>query len=135
MRVFLDTNVLASGFATRGMCADVVREVISSHELLLSEDTLQELERALKVKFKVSTVVIDEILNMLREIAEMALPEPITEIAIRDSKDVPILSSAINGDANVFVTGDKEVLGLRKIGRLRILSPRDFWETIKSGQQ
>ena len=31
MKVFLDTNVLASAAATRGLCADVLREVFASH--------------------------------------------------------------------------------------------------------
>ena len=28
MKVFLDTNVLVSGFATRWLCADVIRQVL-----------------------------------------------------------------------------------------------------------
>ena len=30
MKVFLDINVLASAFATRGLSSDVLREVVSS---------------------------------------------------------------------------------------------------------
>ena len=45
MRVFLDTNVLASAAATRGLCADVLREVLTSHELLTSAQVLSELKR------------------------------------------------------------------------------------------
>ncbi len=40
MRVFLDTNVLVSAVATRGLCADVLREVLLSHQLLVSADLL-----------------------------------------------------------------------------------------------
>lgn len=32
MRVFLDTNVLVSAFATRGLSADVFRLVLAEHE-------------------------------------------------------------------------------------------------------
>ena len=32
MRVFLDTNVQVSAFATRGLCADVLRLVLAEHE-------------------------------------------------------------------------------------------------------
>ena len=34
VRVFLDTNVLVAAFATRGLCADVVRTVLAEHELV-----------------------------------------------------------------------------------------------------
>jgi putative PIN family toxin of toxin-antitoxin system len=135
MKVFLDTNVLAGGFGARGICADVIREVFSSHDLILSEGVLQELEKALRTKFKVPTPLSKEILDMLREDARMTSSKPLTSIAIKDSKDIPILSSAINGQADIFITGDKELLNLEKVGTVRILSPRGFWETIKSGQQ
>ena len=37
MRVFLDTNVLAGAAAARGLCADVLRELFASHELIISD--------------------------------------------------------------------------------------------------
>ena len=42
MRVFLDTNVLLSAFAARGLCADVFRTVLAEHELITSEFVLGE---------------------------------------------------------------------------------------------
>jgi len=45
MRVFLDTNVLVSGFATRGLSADVVRLLSAKHELLTGEVVLKETRR------------------------------------------------------------------------------------------
>ncbi len=40
MKVFLDTNVLASAAVTRGLCSDVLREVFASHDLFISEQVL-----------------------------------------------------------------------------------------------
>jgi hypothetical protein len=37
VKVFLDTNVLVSGFAARGLCADVMRLVLAEHELIMGE--------------------------------------------------------------------------------------------------
>ena len=48
---FLDTNVLASAAATRGLCADVLREVLTSYELVTFAQVLNELERVLRTKF------------------------------------------------------------------------------------
>jgi len=47
VRVFLDTNVLVSAFATRGVCADLVRFVLAEHTLVTSEVVLRELRRVL----------------------------------------------------------------------------------------
>ncbi len=44
MRVFLDTNVLVSAVATRGLCADVLRETLVSHQLVVSAPLIAELK-------------------------------------------------------------------------------------------
>ena len=54
MRVFLDTNVLAAGFATRGLCSDLIREVLENHEWVCSDAILTELQRILTKKFRVT---------------------------------------------------------------------------------
>ena len=135
MRVFLDTNVLASAAATRGLCADVLREVLTSHELLTSEQVLSELERVLRTKFDVPRDLIDDFMGLMREDTVLAKPGPLLDIEIDDKDDVPILSAAISAAADVFVTGDKEILDLGQIGRLTILSPRQFWEKLKDQRQ
>ena len=53
---------------------------------------------------------------------------PLGDIPLPDPADVAIVSSALNADADVLVTGDKEIIDLRKVGRLKILTPRQFWE-------
>jgi predicted nucleic acid-binding protein len=53
MKVFLDTNVLASAAATRGLCADGLRQVFASHQLFISDQVLNELNRVLRFKFGV----------------------------------------------------------------------------------
>jgi predicted nucleic acid-binding protein len=53
LRVFLDTNVLVSAFASRGICADLLRYVLVEHDLLVGEVVLVELERVLLGRIKV----------------------------------------------------------------------------------
>jgi len=132
MRIFLDTNVLVSATATRGLCADILREVLALHELVVSSPLFDELERVLSRKFGLSDDLISEVIEFLREDTILSNPGKLFNIRINDQDDVIILSSALNGRAEVFVTGDKEVLRLRKIGGLEILSPREFWERLKA---
>jgi len=132
VRVFLDTNVLASAAATRGLCADVLREVFASHELLTSAQVLRELRRVLRSKFGVDQDLVDDFISLMRQDTVLARPGEPPGVEIQDQDDVPILSAAISAGADAFVTGDKELLAIGRIEKLAILSPRQFWEKLKS---
>jgi len=132
MKVFLDTNVLVSALATRGLCADVLRQVLASHQLIISAPLLTELERVLREKLSVPDNLIAELVEILQQDAHASTPINLTDIDILDRDDVLILSSALSGKADLLVTGDKELLELGKVQNLEIVSPRMFWERLKA---
>ncbi len=132
MRVFLDTNVLASAAATRGLCSDLFREVLASHELIISRQVLSELRRVLKSQFRAPQDLIDDFSELLSEDTEIAKPGDPLKVNIKDKDDLPILSAAIAAKAEVFVTGDKEILDLGQVQQMKIMSPRQFWEALKN---
>ena len=133
--MFLDTNVLASAAATRGLCADVLREVLTSHELLISAQVLSELQRVLATKFGAAQDLIDDFILLMRQDTVLAQPGQPPKVKIKDQGDLPILSAAISAKAEIFVTGDKEILDIGQIENLTILSPRQFWEKLKAQPQ
>lgn len=135
MRVFLDTNVLASAAATRGLCADVLRQVFASHQLFISQQVLNELKGVLRFKFSVSQDLIDDFIWLLQQGTVIAQPIHIPKVELQDRDDLAILGAAIAAGAEVLVTGDKELLVLGHIEDLEILSPRQFWEKLKVQQQ
>ena len=130
MKVFLDTNVLVSAMATRGLCADVLRETLTSHQLVVSAPLFNELRRVLRQKLQIPGELIDDAIGILQRDAHFATPSAILDIKIRDKDDLKILSSALNGNADLLVTGDKELLNLGKIEDMEIVSPRGFWKRI-----
>jgi putative PIN family toxin of toxin-antitoxin system len=132
VRVFLDTNVLASAAATRGLCSDVLREVLTSHELVTSPQVLSELKRILRTKFGVAQDLIDDFIWLIQQETVLAQPGPLPPVEIDDQDDLPILSAAISGRADAFVTGDKELLHLSEVENLAMLSPRQFWDKLKA---
>ena len=132
MKVFLDTNVLASAFATRGLCSDVLREVFASHDLYTSIEVLKELRGVLKNKFGFPENLIKKIFLLLQREANMAYSQEQVEIHINDKADIPIVNAAVAAGIHVFVTGDKELQDLARIGNLKIISPRKFWEILKT---
>ncbi len=131
MRVFLDTNVLVSAFATRGLCADVVRHVLGEHELLTGEVNLAEMRRVLRVRFRVPGATVDAIENLLRDKVVVARPRNILEIAVRNPDDAWVLASAVSGKADVLVAGNRDLLELAGRAQVRILDARGFWEHLR----
>jgi len=135
MKVFLDTNVLASAAATRGLCADVVRQVLASHQLFISDQVLNELESVLRSKFGAGQDLIDDFIWLLQQDSVLVQPGQLPKVKLQDKDDLLILGAAIASGAEVLVTGDKELLELGDIEGLEILSPRQFWEKLKAQQQ
>ena len=130
MKVFLDTNVLASSIATRGLCAELFESIISEHELLTGEPVLRELERVLADKFQLPSPVIKAFVGLLKSEGLVIETQEQLSLKISDPDDVPILACAIASRADVFVTGDKALLSLGAIGDIPILSPRQLWEQL-----
>lgn len=135
MKVFLDTNVLASAATARGLCADVLCEVFARHDLLLSDQILIELGRALKSKFGMPRELVDDFLWLLQRDTVHVEPGSPPTVQLQDSDDLPILGAAVEGGADVLITGDKELLSLGRVGTLEILSPRQFWERLRAEQR
>lgn len=132
MRVFLDSNVLVSAFAARGLCAELVETLLLGHELVTGRGVMRELERALREKAKAAPERCDEaiasILTGAAQIVEAADPAD-CEASFADAL---VLGEAVAGAAEVFVTGDADLLGLKSIGSMRIISPRELWDSLRS---
>lgn len=127
MRIFLDTNVLASSLATRGLCSELLESVIHDHDLLTCQPVLRELERVLAGKFRLPEPVIEGFLGLLKTEGQVVESKKALALPIKDAADIPILACAIAAKADVFVTGDKELLDLGKIDNIPILSQRQLW--------
>lgn len=132
MRVCLDSNVLVSGFATRGLAADVVRVTLAEHELLVPEVVLSEVARVLKRKVGLPPVTVAAVEQLLR--AQIVVPKPAerSALVVRDPDDAWVLASAVAGGADVLVTGDADLLSVANAAPIPILTPRAFWERLRA---
>lgn len=95
MRVFLDTNVLASAFGTRGLCADVIRLILAEHELVTAEVVIEELRAVLRRKFGVPAQVVREIESFLRGYHVEPRPGELPDLPVRGRADLLVLGSAL----------------------------------------
>lgn len=134
MRVFLDTNVLVSAFTTRGICADVLSVVLAEHQLVSGETVLEELSRVLATKMRVPDEAVTEAVALLRREGEVASTAAPISLTLRDADDAVVLGEAIEGAAEVVVTGDGDLLDVADESPIPIVSPRGFWQMLQSSQ-
>lgn len=132
MRVFLDTNVLVSAFATRGLSADVFRLVLAEHELIVGQIVLDELRRVLRKKIGLPEGAVREALSTVEEHRVVPTAETDPGVEVADPPDVRVLATALAARADVLVTGDRDLLSVNdRVEELRILDPRGFWEELR----
>lgn len=127
MRIMLDTNVLISSlvFPNEKMSM-IVLYVLQRHRLILSRYILDELKRIVIEKFPSKIKDLEVFLYKMKyELAENE--DSFSFIFIRDPNDLPILVSAMNGDVDILISGDKDFLVL-DLKRPRIMSPSAFFE-------
>lgn len=128
MKVFPDTNVLASAFGTRGLCADVLRLILREHELVTGEVVIEELRGVLRRKFAVPATTVKELESFLRGYHVEPKPGDLPKLKLGDRNDLVVVGSAFKAAAAVLIIGDQKILDLEeKPEGLRILNPREFW--------
>ena len=133
MRVFLDTNVLISAFAARGLCADLMRLLLAEHDVLTGEVNLTELRRVMLKRFKATAAQVDVIEQLLRDQTVIPKPASLLSLKVRDADDAWVLASAVAGAADLLVSGDQDLLVLASRAPLPIVSPRDAWHRVRGG--
>lgn len=132
MKIFADTNVLVSAFTARGLCADLLEVILADHQLMTGEVVLKELERVLTKKLKVPESKVSNVVKFLRKHHVEPTPDKPSIVKVRDEDDRWVLESAIRAKADILVTGDKDLLDIsKKVPRLRIISPKGFWELLQ----
>ena len=98
-----------------------------------SVDLLRELEAVLKSrKFNYSPEALSTILYEVQTLAVMAYPKLKLNVIKRDPPDNRVLESAVAGNADWIVSGDKDLLELGKFRGVKIYSPTEFLNILKS---
>ena len=108
--------------------AMAMSKAIRSGVALASEATFDELAQVLSRKKFDAYVSIEERQEFLRLFARIVETVEITRRieACRDPKDDKFLELAVNGQADMIVTGDQDLLTLHPFQRISIISPRAF---------
>jgi len=128
-RVVLDTNVLISALLFEGEVSRlVVQWQMGVFPPVISKATFKELETVLSYpKFHLSSeeirmILTEEILPFF-EVVEVK--EKIEGVC-RDAADDKFISCALSAGVEVIVTGDKDLMSVKKHRTVRIVGASDF---------
>ena len=134
MRIVLDTNVLLAGVATHGICEGILAIAFQDHSVVLSEYILEEFAEHYVQKFKATEQQAALVVTTFRKQAEMVAPTSIPSGVVEDADDLPILGTAVAGQAACLITGDKQLLELREYQGIPIVSPREFYDRLRAAE-
>ena len=141
-KVFLDSNVLLSGFFSDKGAPRIILDLLTLHLPILAGATgrynLMEVERNLKKKMPAAIPLYREYLPRLGlEIVALPSRETVKSMpGVIAEKDIPVLASAVACSAEYLITGDKKDFAGLKTNRrfnLTIIGPTDFIEIVLPG--
>jgi putative PIN family toxin of toxin-antitoxin system len=123
----IDTNVLIAAFISHGVCNELLEHCVLNHDVVLSKFILDELKDKLTDEFKFTAREAHAAVSLLKSrcsiVATQTLPSPVS----RDPDDDNIIATAMSGNCECIITGDKDLLDLKKTGDILIVSPTHFW--------
>jgi putative PIN family toxin of toxin-antitoxin system len=134
-RVVLDANIFASALMKpTGIPARVLRDIVTgtSHELVLSEPILEELQRILfypKIRDRIqqSDQEISQFLHALSIIAHLTIQRHSYDVLVHEDPDDDIyIIAALESRAQYLVTGDQHLLRIGQLEGVKILMASDF---------
>ncbi len=125
LKLVVDTNVLVSGLLWSGAPRRLIEEIIAGNaELVTSVSILAELDDVLRRaklrrKLAASRGTAEQHVSAILLLATLVTPAELPPLSI-DPYDTMILGTAVTSRADMIVTGDHGLLGLRQVGSIRI---------------
>lgn len=130
MRVVVDCNVIISAGLNAGNCRKVIFEVARFHEAIFTVDILREyVSVSGREKFRKSRGTLTEIMQLLLRNATLVHSVP-CGIQLPDENDTMYLDTALSGQADVLITGNKKHFPAPDYRGIRILSPQEFLDLL-----
>ena len=141
LRAVFDTNLLVSYLLVhRPPIATLLNDDLAEGHFILitAPELLAELARVLRyprLQRYYDTTTRDRFVALVAALSEVVeLPETIPPIC-RDPDDDRVIACAVVGHADVIVSGDKDLLTLKQVGQIAVLTATEFLERIINTQQ
>jgi putative PIN family toxin of toxin-antitoxin system len=128
MRIVVDTNVFVSAVLKVNSLPFLVVRWIDQHGGLLKSVTTEREILSVLERPHIASVTIPSFRDDLAKMLATAELVPITErvAACRDPHDDKFLELAVNGHADLIVSGDADLLALNPFRNIPIVTPATF---------
>ena len=137
VKVFLDSNVIISGLVSDKGAPRVILDLLCLGLPMLAgatgEYNIIEIERNLIKKMPAALPVYKKYLPLLNlEVIPLPSSGEIKKLSgLTSDKDVPVLASAVSGNVDFLVTGDKkDFIKLKGEYSFKVLSPAEFLDVV-----
>lgn len=142
MKAVLDTNVLVSAMiGPQGAPAAILkawreREFQLVTSSLLVAEAGNVLRRRRIQKFTgLSLEDVEELLDDLLATAVVVEPSGVLDVIASDPDDNRVLEAALGGEADYVVSGDRDLLDLKRYEHVEIVTPMRFLAVLSASRQ
>ena len=138
MRAVADTNIVVSGLLWHGpprQVLDAARNGVVS--LFTSAELLAELEEVLsrekfRERLRRATVQPADLVNGYAALATVIRPAAIPPVVLRDPDDDAVIACAVAASAEVIVSGDDDLLALKRYKDIEVLKAAELLARIQA---
>ncbi|MBI2611287.1 putative toxin-antitoxin system toxin component, PIN family [Candidatus Gottesmanbacteria bacterium] len=132
VRVVFDTNIYISALHFKSSLPRKLLESVENEELhlIISPQIMAEMRGVLRVKFGYIPNKLNLVEELLTSICIVVDPQKRIRVVIEDADDDKIIECAIEGDADFIVSGDRHLLNIGSYKGVKIVSAREFWESL-----
>ncbi|MDJ1172964.1 putative toxin-antitoxin system toxin component, PIN family [Roseofilum capinflatum] len=139
MKVVFDTNIWVSAIIWGGIPDRILLlGETQSITISMSQELLNELERTfskskLQPKLQALDLTVSSVMNLIRESVIVYPIDEITVPNLRDPDDNIVVATAIAAQADVMITGDRDLLVLETYQGISIMTAKDFLQSLETG--
>lgn len=123
-KVLIDTNVWISALLYGGEPERLIRSCKQHCKIVISDYIVDETLNYLK-QIGAPYKWRNSLEKLIKQICLSVEPEDLPVIS-RDIKDDPVIAAAIVGACDYLITGDKDLLVLKRVQQIRIVTPGEF---------
>jgi putative PIN family toxin of toxin-antitoxin system len=129
MKIVIDSNVWISALVFGGKPRHIFeRAIADGWTIIVSEEIFTEVRRVLTIKFTDFLDDFESFQAILQTYTTKVKLGSVKVSACRDEDDNRVIETALIGNAEYIISGDKDLLDLLKYKKITITNPSDFLE-------